>query len=146
MRVCNIVLLASSLALDAIATSGLSCSCKAIKASSVFARAGISLPVVGDILVGTSTPTLPRKSPNFFDEDNSFNTSATLSSSLVPVIDILSAATLRTSRFRMPSSTKVLFSKSVSHSNCGSIKERIVISISFTSLRFVCGMSRLSKP
>ena len=41
IRVCSSVLLASSRALAAVATRGLSCSCSAIKSSSVFARAGI---------------------------------------------------------------------------------------------------------
>jgi hypothetical protein len=64
IRVCSSVLLASSRAFEAVATRGLSCSCSAIKSSSVFASAGISLPVVGEIFLGTSTLILSRNLAN----------------------------------------------------------------------------------
>ena len=73
IRVCKIVDFASRRAAAAVATSGFWCPWRERKPSSVFASAGISLPVVGEILVGTSTLKASKNSANLFAEDNTVN-------------------------------------------------------------------------
>ncbi len=118
VRVSSNVLLLPRRAATRSCTPSFSCSCKALSPSSDFAKANVSLPVVGLIFMGGFTPSPSSSSANLgFDIRSAFSTLALRSK-----LSLRERVSMRccSSRFR-------------SRSKIGSINIRSVRSISLSS-------------
>ena len=120
VRVSSSVDLVPSRAATSDCTLSSSCSSSALNASSFLAKAYVSLPVVGLILVGGVTPSMLSMSANF-----GFDMRSPLSS--------MPASTSSCS-LRSRTATRCASSWSLSNSSVGLVNMRSVKSINFSSL------------
>ena len=144
MRVSRMVDFTASRARAAAATSGLSCSCIAVKASSVLASAGTCFSgLLGLGFMGVSTPRLSSRAENFGELASSVRTASSSSSTVsADMTSALAMSDLR--RCRANSSMDLRFwsrsidaatsSMEVLTSSWASTNIRIVASICHNSL------------